>query len=238
MKHWSSSIGENLTRVKERITAAAVRAGRNPDDIQLVTVTKGFSVSRIVEAVVAGADELGENRAREAADKFDVLGREVEGHAISWHIIGTLQTNKVRYVIEFADLIHSLDRISLAEEINKRAGAIGKVQSVLIEVNVTGEKTKSGLSPGEASNFIDAVHDLPKISVAGLMTMAPRVESPDEARPAFVALRELLESLKDESTRPAFKHLSMGMSEDFETAIEEGATIVRVGRAIMGDRPL
>jgi PLP dependent protein len=228
-------IADNLARVNERIVAAAARAGRHPEDITLVTVTKGFPVSRIVEAVEAGANILGENRAREAADKFEILGREVEGRQISWHIIGTLQTNKVKYVIEFADLIHSVDRPALAVEIDKRAKAAGKIQSVLIEVNVSGETAKAGTSPAELTTLIDMTRGLPNIEVKGLMAMAPAVTDPEAARPYFKRLRELFEEQKSRLSG-SFDTLSMGMTGDFEVAVEEGATLVRIGRAIMGER--
>ncbi len=230
------SISENLSSVKQRINDAAVRAGRDPNDISLVTVTKGFPVSRMVEAIEAGADKLGENRAREAADKYEVLGREVEGRRLSWHIIGTLQTNKVKYVIRFADLIHSVDRPALAVELDKRAQAADKIQSVLIEVNVSGEKAKAGIKPDELTSLIDSTCNLSNLEVKGLMTMAPVVREPESARPYFRLLKELFEqqrSLLPES----FDTLSMGMTGDFEVAVEEGATLVRVGRAIMGERP-
>ncbi|MFA5867547.1 MAG: YggS family pyridoxal phosphate-dependent enzyme [Actinomycetota bacterium] len=229
-------IADNLTRVRERIAAAAARAGRDPNEIKLVTVTKGFPVSRIVEAIEAGADALGENRAREAADKFAVLGREVEGHRLSWHIIGMLQTNKVKYVIGFADLIHSVDRQALAAELDKRAQAAGKIQSVLIEVNVSGEKTKAGISPDKLTSLIDSTRNLPNLKVRGLMTMAPAVSEPESARSYLRLMRELFEQQRSRLPE-SFDTLSMGMTGDFEVAVEEGATLVRIGRAIMGERP-
>jgi hypothetical protein len=231
------SISENLKSVKHRINEAAVRAGRDPDEITLVTVTKSFPVSRVVEAIEAGARILGENRAKEAAEKFDILGREVEGHSLSWHFIGPLQTNKVKYIIGFADLIHSVDRTGLAIEIDKRAKALGKTQEVLIEVNVSGEDARSGARPEETPRLIKAVSALPNIEVRGLMAMAPMVGVASEARPYFKILRELFER-ESAPEKPRFDILSMGMTDDYEVAIEEGATLIRVGRAIMGPRPL
>lgn len=230
------SISENLKSVKHRIDEAATRAGRDPEEITLVTVTKSFPVSRVVEAIEAGARILGENRAKEAAEKFDILGREVERHLLSWHFIGPLQTNKVKYIIGFADLIHSVDRIGLAEEINKRANAQGQTQEILIEVNVSGEEGRSGVKPEEAPRLIEAAGALPNIEVRGLMAMAPIVAEASEARPHFKRLKELF--VKERALDlPRFDILSMGMTDDFEVAIEEGATLVRIGRAIMGDRP-
>ncbi len=229
-------IADNLSEVKQRIDGAAARAGRDPNEITLVTVTKGFPVSRIVEAVEAGAVALGENRAKEAAEKFEVLGREVEGRQLSWHIIGTLQTNKVKYVIGFADLIHSVDRPAVAEEIDKRAQAAGKIQPVLIEVNVSGEKAKAGTTPDELTSLIDLTRRLPNLLVKGLMTMAPAVNEPEEARPCFRLLKGLFDEQRSRLPE-SFDTLSMGMTGDFEIAVEEGATLVRIGRAIMGERP-
>jgi pyridoxal phosphate enzyme (YggS family) len=233
MSQDSGSIAANLSLVKQRIDDAAIKAGRNPEEITLVTVTKGFPISRIVEAIEAGADTLGENRAKEAAEKFDVLGREVEGRGISWHIIGTLQTNKVKYVIRFADLIHSVDRPALAAEIDKRAKAAGKIQPILIEVNASGEKAKAGVDPDDLAALIETACRMPNLNVRGLMTMAPAVSDPEEARPHFKLLRELFEGQKDRLPG-TFDILSMGMTGDFEVAVAEGATLVRIGRAIMG----
>jgi pyridoxal phosphate enzyme (YggS family) len=235
MSRESGPISENLTQVKQRIAEAALRTGRNPEEITLVTVTKGFPVSRVVEAIEAGADVLGENRAKEAAEKYETLGREVEGRGISWHIIGTLQTNKVKYVIGFADLIHSVDRPALAAEIDKRAKAAGKIQPVLIEVNVSGESAKAGATPAELPGLIDEALGLSSIEVKGLMTMAPAAVDPELARPHFKRLKELFEMERSRLSE-SFSILSMGMTGDFEVAVEEGATLVRIGRAIMGER--
>jgi PLP dependent protein len=232
----TSSVNDNLNSIKKRISTAAARVGRDPEEIMLVTVTKGFPVSRIVEAIEAGAEVLGENRAKEALEKYEVLGQEVEGRRISWHIIGTLQTNKVKYVIGLADLIHSVDRADLAVEIDKRAKTTGKVQPVLIEVNVSGESTKAGVSPEELTALVDSTRNLPNIILKGLMTMAPEASHPEAARPHFRLLRELFNNQRSRLPE-SFNTLSMGMTGDFEVAVEEGATLVRIGRAIMGERP-
>lgn len=234
----TGSITDNLSTVRERIAAAASRAGRDPSEIKLITVTKGFSVPRIVEAVEAGADALGENRAAEAAEKYEILGRVVEGRSISWHFLGYLQTNKVKYVIGFADFIHSVDRIRLAEEIDKRARALSKRQPVLIEVNISGEPSKAGLEPAEVAGFVERLGRFRNIEAKGLMTMAPFAEDPELARPVFAGLREVLEKTRAAVGLSELKELSMGMTDDYEVAIEEGATMVRIGRAIMGSRPV
>jgi pyridoxal phosphate enzyme (YggS family) len=233
----TTSIAENFSVVKQRINVAAARAGRDPSEIKLITVTKGFSVPRIVEAVEAGADALGENRAAEAAEKFEILGRVVEGRSISWHFLGYLQTNKVKYVIGFADFIHSVDRISLAEEIDKRARALGKKQPVLIEVNVSGEPSKAGLKPAEVTGFVEGLGRFQNLEAKGLMTIAPLADDPELARPVFAGLRETFERTRAATGLTELKELSMGMTDDYEVAIEEGATIVRIGRAVMGPRP-
>lgn len=233
----SSSIAENLTAVKRRIAAAAERVGRNPGDITLVVVTKKFSAEMVVEAVKAGAEVLGENRAREAADKYAVLGGMVGSRHISWHFIGYLQTNKVKQIIGLADLIHSVDRVELALEIDKRARVAGKIQPVLIEVNMGGEAAKAGARAADASTLARQAEELPNLRVTGLMTMAQIASDPEETRVVFAGLRGLRDEIRQDFL-PGCAELSMGMTDDFEVAIEEGATIVRIGRAIMGPRPL
>lgn len=233
-----SSIKTNLLSVQNRIVEAAEKVGRDPDDITLITVTKGSGVPKIIEAVEAGATDLGENRAREAAEKYETLGREISGQPVKWHIIGNLQTNKVKYIIEFADLIHSVDRLSLAEEINRRARDAGKVQDVLIEVNVSGEAAKAGVKPDEAEDFAVRLVGFSNLKPIGLMTMAPFTDDPEHSRPVFAALRNLRDSISNKPELSGLTHLSMGMTGDFQVAVEEGATIVRVGRAIMGERPI
>lgn len=236
MSHEAVSIKANFDIVRERIREAAERVGRNPAEITLVTVTKGFGVPKIVEAVEAGATDIGENRAREAAEKFETIGREISDNPISWHIIGNLQTNKVKYIIEFADLIHSVDRLSLAEEINRRAKTAGKVQNVLIEVNVSGEAAKAGLAPDETMDFAERIAKFDNVKPIGLMAMAPISDDPEHSRPVFAGLRALRDTLIERPELADLTELSMGMTNDFEVGIEEGATIIRVGRAIMGER--
>lgn len=221
------SVAARLQRVQERIAAAAARAGRDPAGVTLVAVSKTFPPSLIAEAVAAGVTDLGENRAQELKQKHAVLGGIAR-----WHFVGNLQTNKVRHVVGIAALVHSVDRYGLAEAIARRARSLGVVQDVLIEVNVTGEPTKHGVEPPRLAALAEALRGLPGIAVRGLMTMAPLSPDPEDARPVFKELARLRDELPGEGPF----ELSMGMSGDFEVAVEEGATLVRIGEAIFGPR--
>lgn len=223
-------VRQNLERVREKITAAAVRAGREAHDITLVAVTKGIPVDAMQTAVEYGCRDLGENRVQELV----VKQRRLSG--VRWHFIGHLQRNKVRSLIEHVTLIHSLDRWSLAEEINRAATARGLVVPVLIQVNVARETTKYGVEPEAAADLAEAAGRLPGLSVQGLMTIAPKVDDPEEVRPVFRALRSLGWELAGRVPGFSLKYLSMGMSNDYTVAIEEGANLVRVGSAIFGTR--
>jgi PLP dependent protein len=226
------SVSENLKRVQGRIAAAAQRAGRDPSSVRLVTVTKTVALDGIRQAVVAGAAILGENRVQEAKEKIEALGA-----VASWHLIGHLQTNKAKYAVKLFDLIHSVDTIALAKELDRQAGKIGKKQDVLIEVNIAGEASKAGMAVREAPALAREVARLQNLSVQGLMTMPPFSEDPEASRPYFQVLRELAETITKENIPGlSLRELSMGMSGDFEVAIEEGATLVRVGTAIFGER--
>jgi pyridoxal phosphate enzyme (YggS family) len=229
MDNLSDGIRERLNQVRERIDRAAERAGRDPSVVSLVAVSKTFSVDVVKAAIDAGTGDLGENRAQELKDKAAVLG-----HAARWHFVGPLQTNKVRVVMGIADLIHSVDREELAEVISRRAGSAHVTQDVLIEVNLSGEATKHGVPPSRALELLQAIGKLDNIAVKGLMTMAPFTEDPEISRPYF----RQLAGLRDEAVAvvPEATDLSMGMSRDFEVAVEEGATLVRVGEAIFGSR--
>lgn len=218
-------IRSNLAAVRERIASAAQRAGRRAEDILLVGVSKTVTAERVRLGVEAGLTALGENRVQEARDKIKILGRPVP-----WHLIGHLQTNKVRDALELFDLIHSLDRLELAREIDKRAGEPGRVVDTLLEVNVAEEPSKSGFAPDAVEPALRAIGDLKHLRVRGLMAIPPIVERAEDSRAHFQALRRLAE-------RHGLRELSMGMSADFEVAIEEGATMVRVGTAIFGARP-
>jgi pyridoxal phosphate enzyme (YggS family) len=219
-----TDIRANLERVRERVARAAERAGRRASDVLLVGVSKTVEAARIRQAIEAGVPALGENRVQEAKEKVVELGRPVP-----WHLIGHLQTNKARDAVELFDVIHSLDRLDLAKELDKRARSRGRTVDALVEVNVAGEASKGGVAPDRLDALLDAVAAMPAIKVRGLMAIPPEAKEPDESRVWFRALRKQAERL-------AFTELSMGMSGDFEVAIEEGATIVRVGTAIFGPR--
>jgi pyridoxal phosphate enzyme (YggS family) len=215
----------NLERVRERIARAAERAGRRADDVLLVGVSKTVPVERIRQAVAAGVPALGENRVQEAEAKIAALGRPVP-----WHLIGHLQTNKVRAALELFDVIQSLDRLELARECDRRARARGRSVAVLLQVNVAAEASKGGFAPGDVGAAIDAIAALDHLELRGLMAIPPPVERAEEARGWFRMLAQL-------GKLHGLAGLSMGMSADFEVAIEEGATMVRVGTAIFGPRP-
>lgn len=225
-------IAENLEKVRKKIEAAAQRAGRDPAEIKLVAVTKTVEVPQIEEAIAAGITAIGENRVQELRKKYPEVTLPVE-----WHLIGHLQTNKVKYIVDKVDLVHSLDRFSLAQEIAKRAQQAGRIMPVLVQVNVAQEETKFGLRVEETEEFIRRVSELEGIKIQGLMTIAPYVEDPEEVRPVFRKLKELSEEIQDKAIpKVEMKYLSMGMSNDYEVAIEEGANLVRIGTAIFGER--
>ena len=223
------TVVERLAEVNERIAAAATRAGRHPAQVHLIAVSKGFPVDVVIEAYRAGATHLGENRAQELKEK--ALAVTVPVH---WHFIGHLQTNKARHVVGTARLIHSVDRFGLAEELARRARAQHVGQEVLVEVNVSGEASKHGVEPAKTLSLAEEIDALEGLKVRGLMTMAPFADDAEASRPVFCELRELGERLRH--VLPDANQLSMGMSRDFEVAIEEGATLVRVGEAIFGPR--
>ena len=218
-------IAGNLARVQERIARAAERAGRRAEDVLLVGVSKTVEVDRIRAAVAAGLPALGENRVQEAREKIAALGRPVP-----WHLVGHLQTNKVREAVGLFDLIHSLDRLDLAQELDRRARQRGQPVAALLQVNVAGEATKGGFAPAAVEAALESLAPLSMVRVQGLMTIPPAVDHAEQARGWFRALAAL-------GKRVGLPHLSMGMSADFEVAVEEGATIVRVGTAIFGPRP-
>jgi hypothetical protein len=226
-------VAENIRLVREIIAEAAGRSHRPSSAVRLMAVTKTVHDDRIIDAVRAGVDIIGENYVQEAKRKVETIGRTGE-----WHMIGRLQTNKAKYAVRLFDMIHTVDRLELAFEIDRRAREAGLVMKVLIEVNVAGEATKSGVSAAEAVQLVRAVAPLPNRSVLGLMTMPPWFDDPEEARPFFRALRELRDRIEAERIPGAeMRELSMGMSGDYAVAVEEGATIVRIGRGIFGERP-
>jgi len=224
-----SSVRDNLARVHDRVRAAARRAGRPDDAVTLIAVTKGFPVDRALEAIAAGADVLGESRVQEAREKWPSL----EGKA-PVHMIGHLQRNKVAHAVEMFDVIHSVDSTRLVAAINRRAAGIGKRQEVLIELNLSGDASKHGADADALDEVLEACRAAASVRVRGLMTIAPLDGGEVGARRTFAALRERLPEVR--SAFPDATELSMGMSGDFEIAIEEGATLVRVGSAIFGAR--
>lgn len=224
------NIKENLQRVQERIAQAALKVGRSPEEITLVAVSKKQSPEKIRQAADAGAGVFGENYVQEAQEKIPLLDRPAQ-----WHLIGHLQSNKVKFVVPLFTMIHTVDSLDLARVISQRAGMEGKIQQILIQVNVAEEESKSGTSTEEALELAGKVSELPHISLEGLMTVPPFLDDPDQVRPYFVRLRDLRDKLNRYLPAP-LRHLSMGMSHDFEVAIEESATLVRVGSAIFGPR--
>lgn len=225
-----SGIIDKLHRVAAEIAEACDRAGRNPADVTVVAVSKGVEWSRIEELVHAGQlPHLGENRVQEAAQKVPLADGNAE-----WHLIGHLQTNKVKAALDLFQLIHSVDRTRLATEISRRAEASGQTARVLLQINVSGEASKGGVPIAEAEDFAAAVLALPGLKVEGLMTMAPFAPDPEAARPVFGELRLLHERLQRRFPENDWRHLSMGMSQDYRVAVEEGATLVRIGSEIFG----
>ncbi|MGH2736510.1 MAG: YggS family pyridoxal phosphate-dependent enzyme [Actinomycetota bacterium] len=220
---------ERLEQVRRRIDDAAQRSGRSGGDVTLVAVSKTFPADVLIDAVAAGVTDFGENRAQELREKLAVVGDKAR-----WHFIGPLQTNKVRHVVGHAALVHSVDRPGLAEAIARRARGLGIVQDVLLEVNIAGDPAKHGVEPGSAVAAATAVDELDGVAVRGLMTMPPWPDSPEESRPYYKELAALGARLT--AARPGAGELSMGMSRDFEVAVEEGATLVRVGEALFGPR--
>lgn len=236
----SSPIAERIAAVRERIAAAAGRAGRDPGEVTLLAVSKGFDVASIRLALAAGQRDLGENRVQEAVAKYKEVGSLLPGVA-RWHFIGRLQRNKAKYLVGWVHCIHSVDRPELASEIDRRARDAGGAGSgagveVLIEVNVSGEEAKGGVKPSCLAPMLEAVAGLPSLRVTGLMAMAPRVDAPDRARPFFRELARLRDDAARRYPELPLHQLSMGMSQDYEVAVEEGATIVRIGEAIFGPR--
>ena len=225
-------IAENLAEVRERISRAIQKSGREPDSVHLITVSKQISVDRIEEARAAGAVVFGENKIQEAIPKIEQMGAE----GIFWHFIGHLQKNKIKFLDERFDLIHSVDSFELAEKIAKHYHSENRVQRILLQVNVSGEAAKFGMEPKELEKQMAKLFQLQGIKVEGLMTIPPFDSDPENSRRHFSRLRELREQYEKQNGLP-LNELSMGMSNDFEVAVEEGATLVRVGTAIFGPRP-
>ena len=228
-----TNIKEQIAGIQQRIASAAKTSGRPASAVRLMAVTKTVDDQRILQAISAGVDILGENYVQEARRKIELMGKSME-----WHLIGHLQTNKAKYAVRLFEMIHSLDRLELARELDRRSQMAGIIMKVLIEVNISGEETKRGVPYQDAMPLIRDVSYLENLSVQGLMTMPPWFDDPEEARPVFIALRELRDRVVAEKIpRVEMRELSMGMSQDYPVAVEEGATIVRIGRSIFGERP-
>jgi len=226
------TISENLAEIHRRIRTAAESAGRNPDEIRLVAVSKTRPAADISEAFAAGQLLFGENYVQEFAAKT----AEVQ-ELVIWHFIGHLQSNKVKYIAGKVALIHSVDRLALAEEINRQWGKLGSVCNILVQVNISGETSKSGTTGAGSLQLVRECAQLPNVRVQGLMTMPPFFDDPEAARPCFAELRHISQAIAAERIAGVeMQELSMGMSGDFEAAIQEGATLVRVGTAIFGSR--
>lgn len=223
------TITEKVQNVAERISWAAARAGRRLEDVKLVAITKTVDVDLIREAADAGVRIFGENYVQEAREKIAAIGKDVE-----WHMTGHLQKNKARDAVNLFSMVQTIDTLGLAEELDKRAGAAGKVILGLIEVNLGEEISKSGVSKDELVPFLNSIKGLKNISIRGLMAIPPFFDEPEKVRPYFKALRELRDRANAEGF--SLSELSMGMSHDFEVAVEEGATMVRIGTAIFGER--
>jgi len=227
-----TDISSNVSLIRQRMEVACSRCGRDPRSVRLMAVSKTVTPERIRQALDAGVTLLGENYVQEAREKIPAIG-----HVAEWHMIGHLQTNKVKYVVNLFDWIHSVDRLELARELDKRAGQNNRRLNVLIEVNVSGEESKSGIEATQALELVRQVSLLSHINLCGLMTMPPYSDHPENSRPYFQALRKLRDDISAANIPGiCMDELSMGMTDDFEVAIEEGATIIRVGRAIFGNR--
>lgn len=232
-------IADNVAEVKERIAKAAARAGRDPGAITLVAVSKTHPVEAVREALGAGITDFGENKVQEAVAKFGGLAGPGAVPEFRRHLVGHLQTNKAKIAVREFDLIHAVDSLRLATELDRHAAAAGRACSVLLEANVSGEESKFGFTPGALEAEFEAMTRLPSLRVEGLMTMAPFVDDESVLRRVFGALKSLSDKLGDRAERIGthFGHeLSMGMTNDFEIAVEEGSTMVRVGTAIFGRR--
>lgn len=227
-------LGGRLAHVKGRIEAACARAGREVGEVELVSVSKRKPLAMIREAAAAGARVFGENYAQELKQKADELGGEA---GVEWHFIGSIQRNKVKYLVGRAALLHAVDSIRVVDEIQKRASGKGLVQPVLVELSLAGEESKAGVAEEELGDLLAHFANTPAVRCVGLMTMPPWVDDQEEVRPYFRRLRELRDRWRDRGlVNVDLHHLSMGMTQDFEAAVEEGATLVRVGTAIFGAR--
>ncbi len=230
-----AAVRARVEAVAARVRRACERSGRDPTTVRVVAVTKGFGPEVAAAAVRAGLRHLGENRVQEARQKVPAVAQQV-GPEVTWHLVGHLQRNKARWAVQLFRWVHSVDSGELAVELSRRAAAAGQRVDVLVEVNVAGEATKHGVPPHRARDLVEQVAGLEGLRLQGLMTVAPQCQDPEEVRWVFRALRELRDRIRGELGL-ALPELSMGMTDDFEVAVEEGATLVRLGRALFGDRP-
>jgi pyridoxal phosphate enzyme (YggS family) len=227
-----ASIRENFLQVQNQIRVAAEHAGREAHSIQVIAVSKTKPVSVILEAIDVGITDIGENRVQEAKDKYDQVDRPVK-----WHLVGHLQRNKVKQALPIFDLIHSIDSLRLLAEIDRRSAQLNRRTEVLIQVNTSGEPSKFGLEPDAVLGFMENALDYAHIQIKGLMTIGAFLPDPEEIRPSFVLLRTLQEKIREQQLpNIEMEYLSMGMTNDFEVAVEEGANLVRIGTAIFGKR--
>lgn len=224
------TIIENLKSVSGRIARTAERVNKKSEDIILVAVTKYASSPLIEEAIRNGITDIGENKVQDAVGKYSYIKSPVR-----WHMVGHLQTNKVKKAVEIFDWVHSLDSLNLAEELNRRLGLLGKKLKVLLQVNVSGEESKYGVRPESAADLAKEILGFHQLELEGLMTVAPLSNNPEDSRPYFKKLRLLTSDIENKIGRK-MEYLSMGMTDDFEAAIEEGANIVRIGRGIFGEQ--
>ena len=224
---------EAISHINQRMASAAIACGRKPEAVKLVAVSKTVPVEHIQAAIDAGLRTFGENYVQEARDKI----RQLQDQVVSWHFIGRLQTNKAKHAVPWFDMIHTVDSEKLAREIDRQAKKNGKIQNILVQVNVGGEASKAGVSPEDAESLIRAISPLENLAVKGLMTIPPFFDSPETVRPYFRQLAKLRDRIQNQCIpRISMQELSMGMTGDFETAIEQGATLVRIGTAIFGER--
>lgn len=241
-----SSIEQNLRQVQARIAEAALRAGRDPSSVTLVAVTKTFPPEVVLEGYAAGLRHFGENRPEEGAGKIPAVNGAVPGPRPTWHMVGHIQSRKADLVVEHFDVVHSVDRVKIARRLSRFAVEAGREIPVLLECNISGEATKFGFAVGRWEEdaaqreafFAEcaAILELPGLRVEGLMTVAPIADDPEAVRPVFARLRTLRDALRERFPHLPWRELSMGMTDDFEVAVEEGATMVRIGRAIFGPR--
>lgn len=244
---YRESVRQNLSRVREGIAEAALRAGRDPDQVTVVAVTKTFPVEVILDGYAVGLRQFGENRPEEGAEKIPSVHDAIEGPRPTWHMVGHVQSRKADTTVEYYDVVHSVDRFKIARRLNRFARMADSVMPVLLECNVSGEGSKYGFAmdrwqedEDQREAFFDTCSEilaLPQVRVEGLMTMPPLVEDPEEVRPFFANLRALRDALREQFPDACWDELSMGMTNDYPVAVEEGATMVRIGRAIFGPRP-